>query len=203
VKTSPSIQHISAITLAVRDMARSIAFYETLGFEVFYVGAQKPAIPPALVPSTGAACEGSCDGGVPRLRPVGHAEAAAEAPARHPPATLRERCQQHAAVVGDEGARSCLILALAGCLAAAASPTDITGRWTAETLLGPSGSETKLPTTFTFKVEGDKLNGTVCIPTETSVQAIDLQAGGHWFEPSTAHYPSPFCFNFSPCHRGT
>ena len=38
MRTRPSIQHISAITLAVRDMTRSIAFYETLGFEVFYGG---------------------------------------------------------------------------------------------------------------------------------------------------------------------
>ncbi|MFN0167143.1 MAG: VOC family protein [Bryobacteraceae bacterium] len=30
------ILHISAVTLAVRDMARSVAFYEKLGFEVVY-----------------------------------------------------------------------------------------------------------------------------------------------------------------------
>jgi catechol 2,3-dioxygenase-like lactoylglutathione lyase family enzyme len=30
------IQHISAVTFAVRDMARSIEFYRTLGFELLY-----------------------------------------------------------------------------------------------------------------------------------------------------------------------
>ena len=33
-----TIRCISAITLAVRDMARAIAFYEKLGFEIFYGG---------------------------------------------------------------------------------------------------------------------------------------------------------------------
>lgn len=33
------IQHISAITLAVRDMPRALAFYQQLGFEVVYGGA--------------------------------------------------------------------------------------------------------------------------------------------------------------------
>jgi catechol 2,3-dioxygenase-like lactoylglutathione lyase family enzyme len=33
------IQHISAVTFAVRDMARSIEFYEKLGFELLYGGA--------------------------------------------------------------------------------------------------------------------------------------------------------------------
>jgi len=32
------IQHISAVTLAVRDMARSIEFYRKLGFELLYGG---------------------------------------------------------------------------------------------------------------------------------------------------------------------
>jgi len=32
------IHHISAVTFAVRDMARSIAFYRKLGFEVLYGG---------------------------------------------------------------------------------------------------------------------------------------------------------------------
>jgi catechol 2,3-dioxygenase-like lactoylglutathione lyase family enzyme len=32
------IQHISAVTFAVRDMARSIEFYEKLGFELVYGG---------------------------------------------------------------------------------------------------------------------------------------------------------------------
>ena len=36
VKTTGVIQHISAVTLAVRDMARSIKFYEKLGFELLY-----------------------------------------------------------------------------------------------------------------------------------------------------------------------
>jgi catechol 2,3-dioxygenase-like lactoylglutathione lyase family enzyme len=38
VKTTGVIQHISAVTFAVRDMARSIAFYEKLGFELLYGG---------------------------------------------------------------------------------------------------------------------------------------------------------------------
>jgi hypothetical protein len=56
-----------------------------------------------------------------------------------------------------------VIFLLAACLAAAPT-TDIAGKWSAETLLGPSGAETKLPTTFTFKVEGSKLTGTVHTP---------------------------------------
>lgn len=32
------IQHISAVTLAVQDMARSVEFYEKLGLEVIYGG---------------------------------------------------------------------------------------------------------------------------------------------------------------------
>ena len=32
------VQHISAITFAVQDMARSVAFYQKLGFEVVYGG---------------------------------------------------------------------------------------------------------------------------------------------------------------------
>jgi catechol 2,3-dioxygenase-like lactoylglutathione lyase family enzyme len=38
VKTTEVIQHISAVTFAVRDMARSIEFYEKLGFELLYGG---------------------------------------------------------------------------------------------------------------------------------------------------------------------
>jgi catechol 2,3-dioxygenase-like lactoylglutathione lyase family enzyme len=38
VKASEVIQHISAVTFAVRDMARSIEFYEKLGFELLYGG---------------------------------------------------------------------------------------------------------------------------------------------------------------------
>jgi catechol 2,3-dioxygenase-like lactoylglutathione lyase family enzyme len=34
------IQHISAVTLAVRDMARSVAFYQAIGLDVLYGGAQ-------------------------------------------------------------------------------------------------------------------------------------------------------------------
>jgi catechol 2,3-dioxygenase-like lactoylglutathione lyase family enzyme len=33
-----SIDHISAVTLAVRDMAEAVAFYRKLGFEVSYGG---------------------------------------------------------------------------------------------------------------------------------------------------------------------
>jgi hypothetical protein len=54
----------------------------------------------------------------------------------------------------------CLTLLLAGSLAAA-PPHDINGEWTAHTLMGPSGSEQAIPTTFTFRVEGGKLTGTV------------------------------------------
>jgi len=35
---SDHVQDISAVTLAVRDMARSVEFYEKLGFELFYGG---------------------------------------------------------------------------------------------------------------------------------------------------------------------
>jgi catechol 2,3-dioxygenase-like lactoylglutathione lyase family enzyme len=38
VKTTAVIQHISAVTFAVRDMARSIDFYKKLGFELVYGG---------------------------------------------------------------------------------------------------------------------------------------------------------------------
>src|SRR6516225_5910290 len=38
VKTTRAIQHISAVTFAVRDVARSIEFYEKLGFELLYGG---------------------------------------------------------------------------------------------------------------------------------------------------------------------
>ena len=33
--TTPRIKHISAVTVAVRDMARAIEFYKKLGFELF------------------------------------------------------------------------------------------------------------------------------------------------------------------------
>jgi catechol 2,3-dioxygenase-like lactoylglutathione lyase family enzyme len=32
------VQHVSAVTFAVRDMARAVAFYRKLGFEVSYGG---------------------------------------------------------------------------------------------------------------------------------------------------------------------
>ena len=35
----PPVEQISAVTLAVRDMAASLAFYEVLGFRVLYGGA--------------------------------------------------------------------------------------------------------------------------------------------------------------------
>jgi catechol 2,3-dioxygenase-like lactoylglutathione lyase family enzyme len=34
------VQHISAVTFAVRDMAETVAFYTKLGFEIVYGGAQ-------------------------------------------------------------------------------------------------------------------------------------------------------------------
>ena len=33
-----TIKHISAVTFAVRDMARAIEFYQKLGFELIYGG---------------------------------------------------------------------------------------------------------------------------------------------------------------------
>jgi catechol 2,3-dioxygenase-like lactoylglutathione lyase family enzyme len=38
VKTAGVIQHISAVTFAVHDMAQSIDFYKKLGFELLYGG---------------------------------------------------------------------------------------------------------------------------------------------------------------------
>ncbi|MGH8066865.1 MAG: VOC family protein [Candidatus Entotheonellia bacterium] len=35
-----NIQHISAVTLAVQDMAQAVAFYQMIGFDVLYGGAQ-------------------------------------------------------------------------------------------------------------------------------------------------------------------
>jgi hypothetical protein len=60
----------------------------------------------------------------------------------------------------------CVILLLAVSLAAAPA-TDISGQWTAQTIMGPSGAESPLPTTFTFTVEGGKLTGTVQSPRGT------------------------------------
>jgi hypothetical protein len=47
---------------------------------------------------------------------------------------------------------------------AAAPPTDINGTWTADTLMAHGGAEQAIPTKFTFKVEGEKLTGTVESP---------------------------------------
>jgi hypothetical protein len=41
---------------------------------------------------------------------------------------------------------------------------DVTGKWTAETLMGAGGAEQPVPTTFMFKVDGSKLTGTVVSP---------------------------------------
>jgi catechol 2,3-dioxygenase-like lactoylglutathione lyase family enzyme len=35
-----TIQHISAVTLAVQDMARAVAFYQLIGFDVLYGSGQ-------------------------------------------------------------------------------------------------------------------------------------------------------------------
>jgi catechol 2,3-dioxygenase-like lactoylglutathione lyase family enzyme len=35
-----NIQHISAVTLAVQDMARSVAFYQAIGLDILYGGAE-------------------------------------------------------------------------------------------------------------------------------------------------------------------
>lgn len=40
--SSWSIDHISAVTLAVREMAESVVFYQTCGFEVSYGGPDAP-----------------------------------------------------------------------------------------------------------------------------------------------------------------
>ena len=40
--SSWSIDHISGVTLAVRDMAESVAFYRKLGFDVSYGGPDAP-----------------------------------------------------------------------------------------------------------------------------------------------------------------
>ena len=40
--SSWSIDHISAVTLAVRDMAGSVAFYQALGLDVSYGGPDAP-----------------------------------------------------------------------------------------------------------------------------------------------------------------
>jgi catechol 2,3-dioxygenase-like lactoylglutathione lyase family enzyme len=37
-----AIEHISAVTLAVRDMAESVAFYRTIGLDVTYGGPDAP-----------------------------------------------------------------------------------------------------------------------------------------------------------------
>lgn len=59
-------------------------------------------------------------------------------------------------------------------LPTAAAPTiDISGKWTAQTLMGPSGSEQAIPTTFTFNVQGGKLGGTV----ETSRGKYEIRDG--------------------------
>ena len=36
--TALAIQHISAVTFAVRDMRTAVEFYQKLGFELFYGG---------------------------------------------------------------------------------------------------------------------------------------------------------------------
>lgn len=46
----------------------------------------------------------------------------------------------------------------------AAAAADISGKWTAQTLMGSSGSEQAIPTTFDFRLEGGKLTGTVESP---------------------------------------
>jgi hypothetical protein len=57
----------------------------------------------------------------------------------------------------------CFFLVSLGWLTAAPA-ADVTGQWAAQTMMGSSGSEMPVPTTFTFKVEGTKLTGTVSSP---------------------------------------
>ena len=71
-------------------------------------GIEERAFHSAFVSSTGAAREGSCDGGVPRLRFVGHAETSAEAPDRRLcPKPSVERSRQRPAHLADEGYSRC------------------------------------------------------------------------------------------------
>ena len=67
--------------------------------------AEKRAVHPAPVSSTGAARQSARDGRLPRLRSVGHAEASAEAP---PAISRNHPWQPCAAVIGKEGAGSAL-----------------------------------------------------------------------------------------------
>ena len=53
-----------------------------------------------------------------------------------------------------------LILLWLGSLTAAPT-TDVTGKWTAQTFMSSSGSDTPVQTTFIFTMEGDTLTGTV------------------------------------------
>jgi hypothetical protein len=70
----------------------------------------------------------------------------------------------------------CLILLLAASLAAAPT-TDISGKWGGRTFMAPSGSETPLPITLTFKVEGDKLTGALSSP-RGNYEIIEGKIGG-------------------------
>ncbi len=46
--SSWSIDHISAVTLAVREMAESVAFYQKLGLDVSYRGTRCVALDPGV-----------------------------------------------------------------------------------------------------------------------------------------------------------
>lgn len=68
-----------------------VRVYAIDGSRGFIPGAEKRAIHPPLISSTGGAGQSPCSGSLSRLRPVGHAQAPAEAPSYRHPAILAER----------------------------------------------------------------------------------------------------------------
>jgi len=60
-------------------------------------------------------------------------------------------------------ALTCIFLMILGSVSPVLA-ADVSGKWTADTLMGAGGAEQPVPTTFTFKVEGSKLTGTVVSP---------------------------------------
>jgi hypothetical protein len=56
--------------------------------------------------------------------------------------------------------RLILLVVMAGALTASPT-TDISGKWTAETFMEAGGASLPVPTTFTFKVDGGKLTGSM------------------------------------------
>src|SRR5436305_11464281 len=73
--------------------------------------AEKRAVHPALVSSTGTARQSSRDGRVPQLRFVGHAETSAETPRRDHPAAVNQLSRQCTAILRHESFIAALQLA--------------------------------------------------------------------------------------------